>query len=122
VREVLVAATAAEQPGSGTLGSEEAGSSSAHTRAELTLHPSLLQLIEGLNLGATTAQAVRAASEWCDREGVDGAAELVEVEMEREFVAALRLKNAKQKLLEKRLAALPRSSGAGGGSQLSGKI
>ena len=47
------------------------------------------------------AEAVRAARVWCERQGVDNVSELTEAEMEGELVAALPLKNAKQKLLLK---------------------
>ena len=46
----------------------------------------------------------------------------LEAEMEDEFVEALKLKKAPKKVLTKRLAALPRASGAPAGPQMSGKI
>ena len=127
MRQVLlteVLATKGDGPPSDQLGGGEAGGSgSSKQRASSELDASLRGLIEGLKLGAAaTAEAVRAASVWCEREGVDSAAELVEAEMEADFVAALKLKAAKQKILAKRLSELPRSSGAQLRPQLSGKI
>jgi hypothetical protein len=122
VREVLVAATTAEGAPSGPAGSAEAGSSSMHAQEGSPLDPSLRRLIEGLELGGTTAQVVQAARAWCEAEGVTSAGLLLEAEMEDEFVKALQLKTAPKKVLLKRLKALPRSSGGEDGPQLSGKI
>jgi hypothetical protein len=80
------------------------------------------KLIEGLNLGGSgTAEALRKAGAWCEREGVDSADELKEAAMEGEFVAALGLKNAKTKILTKRLAELPPQASASH-KTVSGKI
>jgi hypothetical protein len=127
VREVLIAsmATAGERAPSEKLGRGEAGSSISSAHADLTLDPSIQRLLEGLSLGATTtAKVVREASSFCEREGVMSIEALVEAEMEDEFVEALQLKKAPRKILRKRIAALPTTSGAASGlqHQMSGKI
>ena len=56
-------------------------------------------LLAGCNLSGKSAEALR----WCNAVGLDSLEELVEVEMEVEFVEKLNLKAAKEKLLLKRL-------------------
>jgi len=73
-------------------------------RGGLELDPALRTLIEGLDLKAQTGDVMRAASEWCQHEGVDGVPMLKEVkDLDEEFVMALPLKNAKRKQLRQRL-------------------
>jgi len=57
------------------------------------------RLLEGLNLGESVARA-RA---WCDENGVESIADLLEAEMEEDLAAGLELKPAKAKILVKRL-------------------
>jgi hypothetical protein len=59
----------------------------------------LQTLLEGCNLAEKLPDGIK----WCQEMGVDTLAELMEVEMEPELVAALELKPVKGKLLLKRL-------------------
>lgn len=60
---------------------------------------------------------MRLAAEWCEEKGVDSVEELKQAEMESEYVAALKLKEAKAKILLKRLAELPAGQASGKGSR-----
>ena len=89
------------------------------TALDLSPPPPLATLVvEGLEellLSARLAEALPAAQAWCDEQGVDAIAMLLEVRMEAEFVDALGLKPAQKKLLQMRLAQM-RPAGKGGGS------
>lgn len=61
----------------------------------------LAELLAGCKL----LEKLEAAVAWCEAKGVDSMEELKEVEMEKELVTALDLKEAKAKLVLKRLGA-----------------
>jgi hypothetical protein len=102
---------------SGAPSGKGAGSEAAPSEAVETLCPILRRLIDELKLKSGTAEVVRVAGEWCEEKGVDSAEELKQAEMESEYVAALKLKEAKAKILLKRLAELPAGQASGKGSR-----
>jgi len=102
---------------SGSPSGKGAGSEAAPSEAVETLCPMLRRLIDELKLKSGTAEVVRLAAEWCEEKGVDSVEELKQAEMESEYVAALKLKEAKAKILLKKLKELTATASSGKGAQ-----